>query len=78
MVGDATDQTDVFLLAGLGAADLIFTDPPYNVDYEGYTADALKIKGDRMSGTFDVQPTDGDCASKPVTKFHVKGKGTLT
>ena len=37
-----------------------------------------EFKGDRMSGTFEVQPTDGDCASKPVTKFHVKGKGTLT
>ena len=24
-------------------------DPPYNVDYEGYTKDRLKIKGDRMS-----------------------------
>jgi DNA modification methylase len=31
------------------AADLIFTDPPYNVDYEGYTEERLKIKGDRMS-----------------------------
>jgi DNA modification methylase len=31
------------------AADLVFTDPPYNVDYEGYTEDHLKIKGDRMS-----------------------------
>jgi DNA modification methylase len=27
----------------------VFTDPPYNVDYEGYTEDRLKIKGDRMS-----------------------------
>ncbi|HKN92372.1 MAG TPA: hypothetical protein VJ622_19080 [Acidimicrobiia bacterium] len=53
---------------------------------ETYTYGAFKagapfsgeFKGDRMSGTFDVQPTDGDCASKPVTKFHVKGKGTLT
>ena len=30
-------------------ADLAFTDPPYNVDYEGYTEQKLKIKGDRMS-----------------------------
>ena len=36
-----------------------------------------EFKGDKMSGTFDVQPIDGDCASKPVTKFSVKGKGTL-
>ena len=27
----------------------MFTDPPYNVDYEGYTEDRLKIQGDRMS-----------------------------
>ena len=31
------------------AADLVFTDPPYNVDYEGYTEGRLKIRGDRMS-----------------------------
>ena len=35
------------------------------------------FQGDRMSGTFEAQPIEGDCASKPVTKFHVKGKGTL-
>jgi DNA modification methylase len=29
--------------------DLVFTDPPYNVDYEGYTEDRLKIRGDRMT-----------------------------
>jgi DNA modification methylase len=31
------------------AADLIFTDAPYNVDYEGYTEERLKIQGDRMT-----------------------------
>ena len=30
-------------------ADLVFTDPPYNVDYEGYTEEKLKIQGDRMT-----------------------------
>lgn len=30
-------------------ADFAFTDPPYNVDYEGYTKERLKIQGDRMS-----------------------------
>jgi DNA modification methylase len=29
-------------------ADLVFTDPPYNVDYTGKTADALKIVNDTM------------------------------
>ncbi len=30
-------------------ADMVFTDPPYNVAYEGYTKDKLTIQGDRMS-----------------------------
>jgi DNA modification methylase len=34
---------------GSDVADLIFTDPPYNVDYEGYTEERLTIRGDRMS-----------------------------
>jgi hypothetical protein len=36
-----------------------------------------EFKGDTMSGTFDVRPVDGDCAAKPVTKYQMKGKGTL-
>jgi DNA modification methylase len=49
LVGDATNGKDVARLMADDAADLIFTDPPYNVDYEGYTQERLKIKGDRMS-----------------------------
>src|SRR6202521_5979921 len=49
LVGDATNGADVARLMADDAADLIFTDPPYNVDYEGYTQERLKIKGDRMS-----------------------------
>jgi DNA modification methylase len=30
-------------------ADMVFSDLPYNVDYEGYTAEKLKIKSDHMS-----------------------------
>jgi len=48
LVGDATDSDAVAKLMAGGPADLIFTDPPYNVDYEGYTEERLKIKGDRM------------------------------
>jgi DNA modification methylase len=51
LVGDATNQADVARLMAGDAADLVFTDPPYNVDYEGYTQEHLKIKGDRMSDT---------------------------
>ena len=30
-------------------ADMVITDPPYNVDYQGGTGEALKIKNDNMS-----------------------------
>jgi hypothetical protein len=35
------------------------------------------FQGDRMSGKFEARPTDGDCVSKPMTRFHIKGNGTL-
>jgi DNA modification methylase len=49
LCGDATVAADVDRLMVGAAADLVFTDPPYNVDYEGYTEDRLKINGDRMT-----------------------------
>jgi DNA modification methylase len=49
LIGDATNLNDVSTLMASDAADLVFTDLPYNVDYEGYTEEHLKIKGDRMS-----------------------------
>ena len=49
LVGDAIDATAVARLMAGDSADLVFTDPPYNVDYTGYTEDRLKIRGDRMS-----------------------------
>jgi DNA modification methylase len=49
LCGDATVQTDVDALIAGDAVDLVFTDPPYNVDYEGYTEDRLTIKGDKMT-----------------------------
>jgi DNA modification methylase len=49
LVGDATVQPDVERLMSAESADLVFTDPPYNVDYEGYTEEKLKIQSDRMS-----------------------------
>src|SRR3984885_10950824 len=49
LAGDATTPDDVKRLMDGDAADLVFTDPPYNVDYEGYTEDRLKIRGDRMT-----------------------------
>ena len=49
LVGDATRQADVARLMASEAADLVFTDLPYNCDYEGYTEKRLKIQNDKMS-----------------------------
>lgn len=51
MCGNSTQKKDVEKLMQNKQADLIVTDPPYNVDYEGKTSDALKIKNDNMSET---------------------------
>ena len=48
--GDATDPAAYArLFHDSGRADMLLTDPPYNVDYVGKTADALTIEGDDMS-----------------------------
>ena len=49
MVGDSTKPGDVKALMNGEKADLVITDPPYNVDYVGKTKDALKIQNDKMS-----------------------------
>jgi DNA modification methylase len=57
-------------------AGLIFTDPPYNVDYEGYTGDRLKIEGDRMTHEQFREFLAAACAScrmvvKPAASLYV-------
>jgi DNA modification methylase len=37
---------------GGGRADMVFTDPPYNVNYEGKTAKKLKIDNDALGSRF--------------------------
>lgn len=52
MCGDATSPADVETLMDGARADMVFTDPPYNVGYIGKTPKALRIKNDNMK---DVQ-----------------------
>lgn len=48
MCGDSTNIKDVEMLMSGVKADMLLTDPPYNVAYEGKTKDALKIQNDNM------------------------------
>lgn len=49
MCGDSTKTADVEKLMNGEKASLCITDPPYNVDYQGCTAEHLKIQNDKQS-----------------------------
>jgi DNA modification methylase len=76
MCGDSTSLTEVERLMAGGKADLLLTDPPYNVAYEGKTADALTIQNDSMSDDDfrqflrDVYST-ADAVMNPGAVFYI-------
>ncbi len=49
MCGDSTNIDAVERLCNGDLVDMLLTDPPYNVAYEGQTKEALKIQNDAMS-----------------------------
>lgn len=48
MCGDSTKLEDINKIASPGEIDLVITDPPYNVEYEGKKKKREKIKNDSM------------------------------
>lgn len=49
MCGDSTSIDAVDRLMAWQKADMVFTDPPYNIDYQGVKDKREKIKNDKMS-----------------------------
>lgn len=67
MVGDATKEEDVAKLMDGEKLNLLVTDPPYNVAYEGGTKDKLTIQNDSMDDAkFRAFLTDAFKASDSV------------
>lgn len=76
MCGDSTVLEDVEKLMGGEQADMLLTDPPYNVNYEWKTKDKLKIKNDQMGNdNFRQFLTDAfsnaDMVMKPGAVFYI-------
>lgn len=76
MCGDSTNYNDVAQLMDGELADLLITDPPYNVDYVGKTKDKLKIENDKMSDSnfreflYDAF-VNADTLMKPGAVFYI-------
>jgi site-specific DNA-methyltransferase (adenine-specific) len=52
LCGDSTDAGDVSRLMGDERAKLVYTDPPYGVDYDGGTKEREKLAGDHDAGIY--------------------------
>jgi DNA modification methylase len=68
LCGDATSLDAIQLVLAGGLADMVFTDPPYNVDYVGKTARKLKIGNDALAGKFYEFLRDASTNILAVTK----------
>jgi DNA modification methylase len=66
LVGDAINSDDVDVLMDGDLANLVVTDPPYNVGYEGRTDEALVVPNDQLSVAAFQDFIDAACRNMRV------------
>jgi DNA modification methylase len=71
LCGDATLLADVEKVLAGGLADMVFTDPPYNINYEGRTEKKLKIENDKLGSKFSEFLRDASANMLAVCKGAV-------
>ena len=81
--GDSTKSSDYEKLLQGKVFNLVVTDPPYNVNYEGGTKDKLRIKNDRMNNEsfytflylFYQETFLNAVPGAPIYAFHADSEG---
>jgi DNA modification methylase len=74
LCGDARDTAAVRAFMGGAQAEVLWTDPPYGVDYTGGTKDALTIQGDGLPGLPALLAglfATADAVMAPGARFYI-------
>jgi DNA modification methylase len=72
--GDSREPETYERLLGEGRADMVFTDPPYGLDYSGKTRERLKIRGDdpdSLDGLLRSVFTNALASCRPGAPWYV-------
>lgn len=78
LCGDATSKDDVERLMNGEKADMVYTDPPYGVDYDGGTTKRIKLANDDHDGMYSVACDMGFEFSKNNAPLYMWHAGTMS
>lgn len=79
LVGDCTDAANVARLMGGERADMVFTDPPYGVDYEGGLNETKRerLAGDTSAALYGACMSTATPHCKPSAPWYIWFAGTV-